>query len=145
MNKSIEPKGPVMTPTGIWYAYLTDQMIPGDGMDRPIAMHSQDAYGNTTLFEEQPEVAIALSAQSLVWVEFWFRHGNDILADRETAISINNGEQTRGRTKIIGNYAQAKYHGIFHVGETITPIVRATSDVVDVRDGYISVIAQPFP
>jgi hypothetical protein len=141
------PKGPITGTSGIWYAYLQDQEIPGNGADAAMTMHGQDAYGNTTLFESGDSGAtsgVILSTLSLVWVEVWFRQASEILADREVAISLNSGEKIRGRAKVVGNYAEARYQGVFSAGETILPITKATSDTVSVRDGYMSVIATPI-
>lgn len=133
---------PVVSAAGIWYAYLGEQQALGDGEDHGVTLSGQDCYGNTSLFDRVDEQAVAPTTQVLLWVEVWFRQTSEILADREVAIQIS-GAQVRGRSKIVGNYAEARYAGLAQKGEKIAPIVRATSDAVGIADGYISIIASP--
>lgn len=138
----------IMGSAGIWYAYLEDAEVSGDGEDYLLTLKGQDVLGNGTLFlvETTKPNYMTVSCQAIVSVEMWFYQASEILADREVCFHLDKGEggeMTRGRSKIVGNYAQARYQGILQAGESIGFMAKATSDLVRIAEGYVSVTAIP--
>jgi hypothetical protein len=59
-------------------------------------------------------------------------------------MAASGGLMERGTSCFVAGLGNAAYQGILEAGHVVRAIVSAPGDEVEIRDGYVSVTAQPI-
>jgi hypothetical protein len=135
---------PLVSATGIWYAYFTPKTYPGDSQSHVVDLNGPETFGNETLFVEQT-AGVALTHRAVVNVDLHGSCDHEVAIERTLGVRIDKSGTIleRGQSIFIAGCGNAAYQGILEEGQVIGAFVSAPGDDVDINDGYISVSAQP--
>lgn len=136
---------PLVSTSGIWYGYFEPQTHPGDGDIHRLELSAPEKFGNETLFSDAPS-GIALTHRSVVNVDVHASCDHEVAIERSLAIQIDKAGALldRGQSIFVAGEGNSAYQGILEAGHIVRPTVSAPGDHVAIKDGYISVLAQPI-
>lgn len=138
--------GPLISTTGIWYAYFPAQIQPGDNVSHPLTIEGADAYGNASLFDQTLTDGVGFTHRATINVDVHAECEHEVAIERTLGVHNENAGVVRERGQSIFAVGQgnAAYQGIIGAGETIKAFVSAPGDQVSILNGYISVSATPI-
>jgi hypothetical protein len=137
-------QAPLVSATGIWYAYFEPKNYPGDNQSHVIDLSGPQTFGNETLFSLQT-AGVALTHRSVVNVDVHASCDHEVAIERTLGVRIDKSGTIleRGQSIFVAGRGNAAYQGILEEGQVIGAFVSAPGDNVKVNDGYISISAQP--
>jgi hypothetical protein len=138
-------QAPLVSATGIWYAYFEPKEYPGDNSSHTVDLNGPQAFGNETLFSGQTS-GVALTHRSVVNVDVHASCDHEVAIERYLGVRVDKAGTIleRGKSTFVTGHGNSAYQGILEQGQVIGAFVSAPGDAVKVNDGYISVAAQPI-
>lgn len=137
---------PVVSASGLWCAYFAPQVHAGDDVPHQVDITDPQSYGNPTLFSAV-EKGVSLTHRSIVTVDVHAECAHEIAVERMLAVQLDKGASgglmDRGQSNFVFGEGNAAYQGILEAGHIVRSIVQAPGDEIDIKDGYISVVANP--
>src|SRR5262245_43559452 len=79
---------PLVSATGIWYAYFQPQVKAGDGASHTLDLSGPEAFGNDTLFADV-ESGVALTHRATVNVDVHASCKHDVAIERTLGVSVD--------------------------------------------------------
>jgi hypothetical protein len=136
---------PLVSATGIWYAYFEPKNYPGDGESHAIDLSGPQTFGNGTLFTEQAS-GVSLTHRAVVNVDVHAECDHEVAIERVIGVRVDKAGTIlkRGQSMFVVGCGNSAYQGILEEGQVIGAFVTAPGDSVQINDGYISVAAQPI-
>jgi hypothetical protein len=138
-------QAPLVSATGIWYAYFEPKDYPGDGESHTVDLSGPEKFGNETLFSEQVS-GVALTHRAVVNVDVHALCDHEVAIERVIGVRVDKAGTIleRGQAMFVVGCGNAAYQGILEEGQVIGAFVAAPGDSVKLNEGYISVAAQPI-
>jgi hypothetical protein len=135
---------PLVSAAGIWYAYFEAQTKPGDNASHVLNLSGPESFGNASLFSDAVD-GVALTHRSLINVDVHASCEHEVAIERKLGIQLDKAGTLleRGQSIFIAGEGNAAYQGILESGQIVRTFVSAPGDQVAVKDGYVSVTAQP--
>jgi len=142
---------PLVSATGIWYAYFPAQTQAGDNQSHVLNLSSPESFGNVSLFAEALS-GVSLTHRAVVNVDCHASCEHEVAIERTLGVQIDKDPMgyieagailERGQSIFVAGSGNAAYQGILDEGQIIRTFVQAPGDQIAVKDGYISVMAQP--
>ena len=137
---------PIVSAAGMWCGYLSAQTKPGDNAYHQLDITDPQVYGNPTLFNSVDK-GVSLTHRSLIRAEVHASCAHEVAVERTLAVELDKGAggglMERGQSIFIFGEGNASYQGILEAGHIVRSSVSAPGDQIDVKEGYISVIANP--
>lgn len=139
-------QAPLVSATGIWYAYFPVQTQPGDNNPHILTTEGAEALGNGSLFTDAPDSGVALTHRATINIDVHAECEHEVAIERLLGVQIDKAGTVinRGQAIFITGYGNASYQGILEAGHVVRTFVSAPGDVVVVKGGYVSVTAQPI-
>lgn len=136
---------PLVSASGIWYAYFPEQTQPGDSAPHPVELTGPEAFGNDSLFENV-DSGVALTHRAVVNVDLHAECKHEIVVERTLAVQFDKAGTLaeRGQSFFVSGKGNSAYQGILEAGNALRAVVSAPGDSVEILSGYISVHAQPI-
>lgn len=136
---------PLVSATGIWYAYFESKNYPGDNQSHTVDLKEPQAFGNETLFTDQAS-GVAITHRAVVNVDVHGSCDHEVAIERKLGVRLDKAGTIleRGESIFIAGCGNSAYQGILEEGQVIGAFVSAPGDSVQINDGYISVAAQPI-
>jgi hypothetical protein len=136
---------PLVSAIGIWYAYLEQTNYPGNGESYVAELSEGEKYGNESLFDDQVS-GVSLTHRSVVNVDVHASCAHEVAIERTLGVRLDKQGAIleRGQSIFVAGCGNAAYQGILDEGTVIGTFVSAPGDSVNIKDGYISVTAQPI-
>lgn len=137
-------QSPLVSALGIWYAYFPEQTLAGDGQSHVLQTQSAESYGNSSLFSEAQN-GVALTHRALINVDVHASCEHEVAIERTLGVQVDKAGTIleRGAAIFVAGEGNAAYQGILDPGQIVRSFARAPGDSVMVKEGYISVVAQP--
>jgi hypothetical protein len=137
-------QAPLVSAAAIWYAYLPTQTHQGDVASRVVDVSGPESFGNASLFIDAPN-GVALNHRALVNVDIHASCEHEVAIERTLAVQLDKSGAVleRGRSIFVAGCGNAAYQGILEARHIVRTVVNAPGDEVAIRDGYVSVTAQP--
>ena len=135
---------PLVSTTGIWFAYFCAQSKPGDDQLHVLDLSGPEAYGNDSLFTEV-NAGVALTHRAVINVDVHADCEHEVAIERTLGVQIDKAGamMERAQSIFIAGRGNAAYQGILEQGHVVRAFVSAPGDQVKVSGGYLSVSAQP--
>jgi hypothetical protein len=106
-----------------------------------------ESFGNGSLFTDA-NAGVALTHRALVNVDVHASCEHEVAIERHLAVQLDKGASgglmERGTSRFVAGLGNAAYQGILEAGHVIRTIASAPGDEVAIKDGYVSVTAQPI-
>ena len=136
---------PLVSTSGIWYAYFQAQTKAGDGQSHTLDCSGPEAYGNDTLFSDV-ESGVALTHRATVNVDVHASCKHNVAIERTLGVHVDKlgAILERGQSIFVAGQGNAAYQGILDSGHVVKAFVSSPGDEVAILDGYISVTATPI-
>ncbi len=136
---------PLVSASGIWYAYLPAQTKAGDGASHVLDLTGPQSYGNDSLFAEALS-GVALTHRALINVDVHAGCLHEVAIERTLGVQIDKAGALldRGQSIFVAGCGNAAYQGILDQGQIVRAFVSAPGDQVAITEGYISLSAQPI-
>ena len=135
---------PLIGTAGIFYAYFPAQTLPGDGASHVLDITGPSGDANASLFSEAPS-GVSLTHRALVNVDVHATCDHEVAIERTLGVQIDKAGAIleRRQSIFVAGEGNAAYQGILDAGHIVRTFVSAPGDSVAVKDGYVSVTAQP--
>jgi len=138
-------QSPLVSATGIWYAYFPAQTQPGDNASHSLTLADSGAYGNETLFNTV-QSGVTLTHRAVVNVDVHASCKHEVAIERTLGVSVDKAGTVleRGQSIFVAGCGNSAYQGILESGHTVGAFVQAPGDAIAIEDGYLSVSATPI-
>jgi hypothetical protein len=137
---------PIVSASGMWCGYFAPQTRPGDALYHQIDITDPQNYGNPSLFSPV-ERGVALTHRAFVTVDVHASCAHEIAVERTLAVELDKGASgglmERGQSIFVFGEGNTAYQGLLESGHIVRSAVMAPGDQVDIKGGYISVVASP--
>lgn len=134
----------LVSATGIWYGYFDAQTQPGDGTSHVLEVSGPESFGNTSLFSDA-EKGVALTHRAIINVDVHASCEHEVAIERTLGVQLDKSGTLldRGGSIFVAGCGNSAYQGILEQGQIVRAFVNAPGDQIAVKDGYMSVSAQP--
>jgi len=138
-------QAPLVSASGIWYAYFGAQTLVGDGASHFLDLSGPESFGNVSLFSEAPN-GVALTHRAVVNVDVHASCEHEVAIERTLGVCVDKAGAIleRGQSIFVAGCGNSAYQGILDAGHIVKTFVSAPGDKVAVTDGYVSVLATPI-
>src|SRR5215469_12156898 len=89
--------GPLISTTGIWYAYFPAQIQPGDNVSHPLTIEGADAYGNASLFDQTLTDGVGFTHRATINVDVHAECEHEVAIERTLGVHNENAGVVRER------------------------------------------------
>jgi len=136
---------PLVSATGIWYAYFPVQEQAGDGASHVLDISGAESFGNASLFSEAPS-GMSLAHRAVVNVDVHAECEHEVAIERTLGVHVDKAGTIleRGQSIFVTGEGNSAYQGILDAGHIVKTFVSAPGDKVLITGGYISVMATPI-
>jgi len=136
---------PLVSATGIWYAYFPVQTQTGDGASHILDVTGAESFGNVSLFSDVVG-GMSLAHRAVVNVDVHAECEHEIAIERTLGVHIDKAGAIleRGQSIFVTGEGNSAYQGILDEGHMVKSFVSAPGDQVSITGGYISVMATPI-